>query len=294
MSDGKRISTSQLAKRFHVSSKQLFAGLLETGLVLRHEDKWVLTDKGREAGGEYRESKQYGRYIVWPADIPMPGAGPGEKLLSATALGEAFELPARRVNQVLSEHGWIKRHLKGWLVTELGRLVGGQQRENTQSGVPFVIWPASVLENSTLRDTIGELKGSGQPEVSMPAEVVESLSGFRERFPPKLRAADGHYVRSRAEMLIDNWLYTAEIVHAYERRLPLEEEVYCDFYLPAGKVYIEFWGMESNPEYRERKEEKLKIYRQYGLNLIELHDEDIAQLDDILPRLLLKFGITTY
>jgi len=294
MSEGERISTSQLAKRLHTPTKRLFTSLLEAGLVLRHEERWVLTDGGRKAGGEYRESQRYGRYIVWPADIPMPGVEPDGKLLNATALGEALELPARRVNQVLSEHGWIKRHLKGWLLTELGRLAGGQQRENSQSGVPFVVWPSSALDNPTLRDTIGELKGSGQPEASMPAEVVESLSGFRERFPPKLRAADGHYVRSRAEMLIDNWLYTAEIVHAYERRLPLEEEVYCDFYLPAGKLYIEFWGMESDAQYRARKEEKLKIYRQYGLNLIELHDADIAQLDDLLPRLLLKFGITTY
>ena len=48
---------------------------------------------------------------------------------------------------------------------------------------------------------------------------------------------------SKAEMLIDNWLYMAEIVHAYERKLPIEEDVYCDFYIPKGKVYIEYWGM---------------------------------------------------
>lgn len=292
--ESKRISTTQLSKRFGLPTRDLFASLTELGLVARIDEQWVLTDKGREAGGDYRESKQYGRYIVWPDDLPIPSPAPGEKMLSATALGEAFELPARRVNQVLSEHGWIKKHLKGWLVTPLGKLSGGQQRENTQSGVPFVVWPSAVLENAALRDTIGQLRGVGQPETSMPAEVVESLSGFRERFPPKLRTADGHYVRSRAEMLIDNWLYTAEIVHAYERRLPLEEEVYCDFYLPAGKVYIEFWGLESDAQYRARQEEKLAIYRKYQLNLIELHDADIAQLDEILPRQLLKFGITTY
>lgn len=64
-------------------------------------------------------------------------------------------------------------------------------------------------------------------------------------------------VRSRAEVLIDNWLYMQGIVHAYERRLPIEEECYCDFYLPGGKgVYIEFWGRESDPTYQERQAAK--------------------------------------
>ena len=36
-------------------------------------------------------------------------------------------------------------------------------------------------------------------------------------------------VRSKAEQIIDNWLYHKGIVHAYERRVPIEEEVYCDF-----------------------------------------------------------------
>ncbi len=46
-------------------------------------------------------------------------------------------------------------------------------------------------------------------------------------------------------MLIDNWLYMfEEIVHAaMSRKLPVEEDVYCDFYIPTGKFYIEYWGL---------------------------------------------------
>ena len=101
-------------------------------------------------------------------------------------------------------------------------------------------------------------------------------------------------VRSRAEVLIDNWLYMQGIVHAYERRLPIEEECYCDFYLPGGKgVYIEYWGLESDPKYRDRKTVKQAIYAKYNLRLIELADAEIERLDDALPRLLIKFGIET-
>ena len=115
---------------------------------------------------------------------------------------------------------------------------------------------------------------------------------FRDKFPAKIVTIDGHRVRSRAELVIDNWLYMQEIVHAYERRLPIEEDCYCDFYLPQGRgVYIEFWGRESDPKYRERMAIKQAIYMKHGLRLIELGDAEIERLDDVLPRMLLRFGI---
>jgi len=86
----------------------------------------------------------------------------------------------------------------------------------------------------------------------------------------------------------------AEIIHAYERKLPIEEDVYCDFYIPTGKVYIEYWGYENDSKYLKRKKDKIEIYQKYGFNLIELNDKDVLNLDDILPRLLLKFGIQSY
>ena len=93
--------------------------------------------------------------------------------------------------------------------------------------------------------------------------------------------------------MIDNWLYTEEFVHAYERKLPVEEEVYSDFYLPIGKVYIEYWGLENDEKYLERKKAEQAIYEKYDFKLIELNEADIKNLDDELPRRLLKFGIQT-
>ena len=34
--------------------------------------------------------------------------------------------------------------------------------------------------------------------------------------------------------------------------------------------------------------------RRYGFNLIELHDKEVQNLDDILPKLLLKYGVQAY
>jgi len=112
---------------------------------------------------------------------------------------------------------------------------------------------------------------------------------FRKKYPASIRAEDGHKVRSRAEQLIDNWLYHKGIVHAYERRVPIEEEVYSDFFIPIGqKVWIEFWGL-TEQKYEKRKKIKQSFYNKYDKNLIELTDDDIENLDDIMPKKLIPY-----
>ncbi|WP_346292806.1 hypothetical protein [Sphaerothrix gracilis] len=69
------------------------------------------------------------------------------------------------------------------------------------------------------------------------------------------------------------------------------EEVYCDFYIRLGRVYVEYWGLEDNPRYAARKTQKQQIYAANDLNLIELTDEHIQHLDDYLPQALRKFNV---
>jgi hypothetical protein len=123
---------------------------------------------------------------------------------------------------------------------------------------------------------------------------IEEASDFNNKYPVgAIKTEDGHYVRSRAEALIDNWLYNQKIVHAYEQRLPGKSEVYCDFNLPEQQayreVYIEYWGLMANLQYEERKEHKLRIYREQELALIELNENDISNLGDTLRRKLGRF-----
>ncbi|MCI5121595.1 MAG: glycerol kinase [Candidatus Electrothrix sp. AUS4] len=278
----------------------------EQGLIERDENAWVLTRKGEERGGEYKESQKYGRYIVWPEtfqlnegtlESPPESASCAEKMVTSTAIGKHFDLSATKVNFILSEIGWIKKGLKGWLVTEHGQRQGGLQAEDQRSGVPYAKWPASLLTSKSLIETVDHVKGTyseQENEQDQGNGAEQKTTDFREKFEAKHRATDGHFVRSKAEMLIDNWLYMAEIVHAYERKLPVEENVYSDFYIPTGKVYIEYWGYENDEKYLTRKKVKQEIYQKYGFNLIELEDKDVQNLDDILPRLLLKFGVQAY
>ncbi len=217
--------------------------------------------------------------------------------LSSTAIGRHFALSNIKTNLILAELGWIEKYIKGWVPTDRGNALGANVRQSNK-GIPYVVWPESILKNAALRDSVSEQSANPAaaerpPRPDTAANKTDDKSAdFRAKFPATLRTQDGHMVRSRAEVLIDNWLYMQGLVHAYERRLPIEEECYCDFYLPGGKgVYIEFWGRESDPKYRERKTVKQAIYAKHGLRLIELGDAEIERLDDVLPRYLLRFGI---
>jgi hypothetical protein len=123
---------------------------------------------------------------------------------------------------------------------------------------------------------------------------TDNYSDFRNKYPAEHRTEDGHWVRSRAEVIIDNALFNYKLAHAYEKKLPVAEDLYSDFFIPNGNVYIEFWGMEEDPKYVARKKAKIEIYKKYNFNLIELNDKDIKNLDDYLPNKLLNFGIKVY
>ncbi len=320
MASQKVLSTTALAKRNNLEAKVVFETFQQSGYLKKENGNWLLTAAGEALGGTYIEHPKYGKYVGWPEGTPVttssteastatavvaevPPAPPApastkpkQGTLTATRIGKHFELSANKCNYIFSELGWVKKGLKGWHLTDPGKRVGGVQSEDPRSGVPYVRWPEAILENRALVDTIAEVKGTSTP--SAPDEVKDTSQpeaiGFRQKFEATHRAADGHFVRSRAEMLIDNWLYMAEIVHAYERKLPIEEDVYCDFYVPTGKVYIDFWGLENDPKYAARKAQKKAIYEKYGFNLIELNDADVLNLDDMLPRHLLKFGVQAY
>ena len=54
------------------------------------------------------------------------------------------------MNLVLAELGWITKSKKGWILTPQGKALGGAQKEYSQTGVPFVLWPEALLQNKVL------------------------------------------------------------------------------------------------------------------------------------------------
>lgn len=226
-----------------------------------------------------------------PAAAKKESAPKGETL-GATKLGEHFGLKPARVNNILHELGWIFQEKKGWSPTPLATAAGAVGRVYSKNGIPYVVWPQSILEHKIFKEAVQSYRGENAAAANKPPDPDD----FRAKFPATFRANDGHMVRSKSEVVVDNYLYACGIVHAYERKVPVEEELYCDFYLPrqrdgGGGVYIEYWGLENDPKYRRRKEQKIALYQNHGLSLIELTDKEVANVDDHLPRLLRPFGI---
>lgn len=291
------ISTSALANELDIKSADLFDKLKTLGWIERKNDKWVLTELGKQKGGQTRNNPKFGEFVVWPENISLDGGQQKEKpkLLNATAIGKHFDISSQRLNLIFSELGWIEKDIAGWQITKLGKGLGGRQFEHETSGGTYVLWPDSILTNKNLTSVFKEVTVIEQPLLQTTKEAPKSTSdNFREKFPATLRTKDGHMVRSRAEVIIDNALYDYKLAHAYERKLPIEEDLYSDFFIPTENVYIEFWGMEDDPKYAERKKVKMEIYKKYDFKLIELNDSDISNLDDHLPKKLLKYGIKVY
>jgi hypothetical protein len=300
------ISTSALANELELKSSELFEKFKTLGWIERNNDKWTLTDLGKQKGGQIRTNPKFGEFIVWPANISIGNGQQKEKtkLLNATAIGKRFNISSQRLNLIFSELGWIEKALvgqnvNGWAITKLGKSIGGRQFEHETSGGSYVLWPEIILQNKSLKEVFSD--NQTENEIVMPPTLQEQApmkhptADYREKWEAKHRTLDGHYVRSRAEVIIDNLLYQYGLVHAYERKIIIgDDEVLSDFYLPAGKVYIEYWGLEGDAKYAERKKKKIEFYKKNEIPLIEVNDNDILSLDDHLPRKLKDYGIKVY
>lgn len=297
------ISTSALANELDIKSSDLFDKLKTLGWIERKNDKWTLTDLGKQKGGQTRTSTKFGEFIVWPENISIEGGQEKSKgkLINATALGKHFNISSQRLNLLINELGWIEKTVAGWGLTKLGKSLGGRQFEHETSGGSYVLWPDTVLQNKDLseqfQETPKEKPVSKEANPIINKSDTDTVDDFRKKYPAEYRTKDGHYVRSKAELTIDDSLYLWGIAHAYEKKLPnTPENVYSDFHIPSGNgrpkaVYIEYWGMENDEKYNQRKNKKIEIYKELGLCLIQLNDADIKNIEDSLQKYLLQHGI---
>jgi phosphatidylserine/phosphatidylglycerophosphate/cardiolipin synthase-like enzyme len=64
-----KLTTSKLARELGIKTGELMAKLEAKGLLQREGAQLKVTDAGRRAGGEFRVSKKFGPYFLWPKDI---------------------------------------------------------------------------------------------------------------------------------------------------------------------------------------------------------------------------------
>jgi len=113
---------------------------------------------------------------------------------------------------------------------------------------------------------------------------------------------DGHIVKSKSEREIDNYLFDHNIMHAYEKALPVddnrENDLHPDFFLKdylgeREHVYIEHWGYnEDDEKYTSQKEYKKELYKKLKITLICTNEkEDMNDIETALDRKLNKDNI---
>lgn len=122
-----------------------------------------------------------------------------------------------------------------------------------------------------------------------PETPSDQVEDFRLRYPARFITDDGHHVRSKAEVIVANWLYHHKIRYEYEKRIPGEYMI-CDYHLPDYDIYVEYWG-GTEPDYEARKKKKLASYQKLRLRLISLGDDAVENLDRKLTKKLRALGI---
>ncbi len=122
----------------------------------------------------------------------------------------------------------------------------------------------------------------------------------KEGYVNKYRCIDGHWVKSKAEREIDNYLFTHNIPHIYEKPVPIGKNksdiIHPDFCLPnyLGQnkdVYIEHWGYEDF-DYQQKQKFKIEQYKKLHLTVICTYEnEDSEDIETTLIQKLNKHFI---
>jgi len=246
----KQLSTTALAKKLSIEPKRLFQELQNHGFIVRNIDKWELTEIGKKMGGVLLKTSDNIEYIGWPHNVDIQKYVAPQNTLNATRIGQKFNLSNQKTNQILTDLGWLTKDKGGKILTKEGIRNGGIQMTYA-TGIPYANWKETILENEFFKRAVEIANGNSTDIAQLTGLPI--VDDFRIKYPPTKRAVDGHMVRSRAELLIDNFLYYNGIVHCYERKLDIVEPMFCDFYIPDRNVYIEYWGLEENSKYYERK-----------------------------------------
>lgn len=291
---GNKLSTTALAKKLSIPTQQLFAILKDHGWIQRVGENWALTPKGEFEGGSYQKSSRYGTYIVWPERLdqhPLLASIESNQRITAASMCRYYpRLHARHINRALAELGLQHHSILGWELTPLGRSLGGQQEESKSSGAFYVTWPHEIVDHAVVHREL-EIQSDQLPSQEEESAAAKDLFELADESQMQPRGIDGHCVNSVLQLQVCNWLYLAQLAHAHQRALPVEEALCADFYLPSGGVYIDCWEADAPVGEMTQRLRKREVYEELGLKSIEINADDALLLDEVLGRGLLAFGI---
>lgn len=193
---------------------------------------------------------------------------------------------------------------------ELRRKLWGQQFEKnrTPANRARIAYAAYLLASEGDDELLGEVRRVLASPPSAPARVseappVEPLAKEARAVseldrllghvtsatdtPGSIRTRDGHWVRSKSERAIANFLFDNRIAYQYERPVTIGGvEMRPDFYLPDQGVYLEHFGILEDARYRQLAESKLALFRSAKLAVVVTDEKDALDMDAALRRKL--------
>ena len=162
--------------------------------------------------------------------------------------------------------------------------------ENIQANCNKLIAIALLLknlhnENGTINRVYNDVKDiiTKKKRLLTDNEDIEKNSNIdsdKNKQPGQCRAIDGHWLENDLEKDIDDILYNLRKVHVYGKKVNEIDErtIKCDWFIPvlsnSKGIYIEFWGM-STEDYIRNKQEKIKLYNEYEIPLIQINKDEI-------------------
>ncbi len=159
-----------------------------------------------------------------------------------------------------------------------------EQEQNTDPNKNLISSAISWAETGkkTLKQAIQQNERKKQIEYvnEITEKVSDDFTDYRTQYPLTYRCSDGHFVRSKAEREIDNFLFTHDITHVYEYHYLAAEgkEYFPDFYIPKYNLIIEYFGLNKE-NYLKTKSEKIETYsedKRYNFEyLTPDHDSDL-------------------
>lgn len=107
-----------------------------------------------------------------------------------------------------------------------------------------------------------------------------------------IQAGNGTVVQSDGERIVAEELAAMGLTFRYDNRFRIIKgyAIRPDFYLPELDVYIEYWGMEENLDYRIGMMEKTKLYQQAGKRLVSLFASEKPRLREVLREKLGRYA----
>lgn len=130
-----------------------------------------------------------------------------------------------------------------------------------------------------------------RPTISALEETLGGSNPTASDLPGPLRTKDGHWVRSKSEREIANFLFEHKIRYVYERRIRLNGvDLRPDFFLPdvRGGLYLEHFGLDT-PEYLRRANDRVLRFKEAGLLLVATSEKDASDMEAALQRKLRRY-----